>query len=179
MVLKIASLSNVSTRMDVRAFSPVNLHRSTASYVGNPGFSSILAGAFLTCSLLFDRSVHRFSPVLPELQILFTLITHQLALPDAQSTFLQQLCKILALVGFLPQDVFQRGFCVHEYFQVVGYDVAGLAGRAGDEHGALVVAVLGDAVARAVQAGLAGETQFVARFISVLFGGRVLLPGDG
>jgi hypothetical protein len=63
---------------------------------------------------------------------------------------------------------------------VVADDVPVLALRAGDQHRPVVVALLGDAVARARVAGLAGEGELVVGLLfDVGFGGLRLGVGGG
>lgn len=80
------------------------------------------------------------SPVFPELHVAIL----------AEGSALHQL-------SLVPHEVLDGDVLVPEDAQVVADDVAVAARRAGDEHGALVVALLGHDVRRAVAARHAGE----------------------
>lgn len=86
--------------------------------------------------------MHRLCPILPELNVLFSFISHHISLPYAQLPLLQQIAQWLPIHIRIRQYVFQRALVVKKDLQVVGDDMPVLAVRARDEDGAVVVALL-------------------------------------
>ena len=68
-------------------------------------------------------------------------------------------------LALLPHEILDGDLAVTEDVEVVAYDVPVAALGAGDQHAAVVVALLGDVVRRARAAWDAGEGELVGRLL--------------
>lgn len=89
---------------------------------------------------------HSNTPIIPELNVPFF----------AQGA-------LLDLLPALAEDIFDVDLGVAEDLEIIRDDVAVAAARASHEDCAVVIALLGDLVARARRAGLACEDELVGR----------------